>query len=91
MSDTEHDQTVRSDETPSDRAAAAASQAPVADSVLSGDLTEPLSRDTQSGEADYVATNSGGVSAERGNPLPEDEQGRGTDEDRVRQGPQQEG
>ena len=52
---------------------------------------EPLSHDTQSGEQDYVATNGGGFGAERGNPLPEDEQGRGTEYDPVDQGPQREG
>ncbi|MFZ7088010.1 hypothetical protein [Curtobacterium sp. RRHDQ10] len=62
-----------------------------ADTVLGGDLTQPLSEDTQSGERDYVATNAGGVSAERGNPLPEDEQGRGTEYDPADQGPQNEG
>ena len=65
--------------------------ASTSDSVLGGDLTQPMSHDTQSGAADYVAVNPGGISAERGNPLPEDEQGRGTEYDPVDQGPQQEG
>lgn len=76
-----------------DDPAAAAEQAAAstADSVLQGDLTRPLSEDTQSGEADYVAVSPGGISAERGNPLPDDEQGRGTAYDPVDEGPQQEG
>jgi hypothetical protein len=68
-----------------------ASQAPADDTVLEGSLTRPISHDTQSGERDYVATNAGGVSAEPGNPLPEDEQGRGTEYDPVNDGPQREG
>ncbi|GAA1492686.1 hypothetical protein [Curtobacterium herbarum] len=52
---------------------------------------EPLSHDTQSGEADYVATSPGGSGTERHVPLPEEEQGRGTEYDPVDQGPQQEG
>ncbi|PZE28700.1 MULTISPECIES: hypothetical protein [unclassified Curtobacterium] len=72
-------------------AAAEAAAASTSDSVLQGDLTRPMSEDTQSGAADYVATNTGGVSAERRNPLPDEEQGRGTEYDPVDQGPQQEG
>ncbi|KQO64863.1 hypothetical protein [Curtobacterium sp. Leaf261] len=63
----------------------------VDDTVLGGDLTRPVSHDAMSGERDYVATNAGGVSAEPGNPLPEDEQGRGTEYDPEHDGPQQEG
>jgi hypothetical protein len=79
MTDSTNDQTPQPDEQPAE------------DTVLGGDLVEPLSADTQSGEADYVATNAGGVSAERGNPLPEDEQGRDTEYDPADQGPQLEG
>jgi hypothetical protein len=52
---------------------------------------EPLSHDTQSGAADYVATSPGGSGTERHVPLPEEEQGRDTEYDPVDQGPQQEG
>ncbi|MBA8990301.1 hypothetical protein FHW23_001547 [Curtobacterium pusillum] len=52
---------------------------------------EPLSHDAQSGEADYVATNPGGAGTERHVPLPDEEQGRGTEYDPVDQGPQLEG
>lgn len=52
---------------------------------------EALSHDTQSGEADYVATSPGGTGTERHVPTPDEEQGRGTEYDPVDQGPQQEG
>jgi hypothetical protein len=55
------------------------------------EILEPLSRDTQSGAGDYVATSPGGSGTERHVPLPEEEQGRGTEYDPVDQGPQQEG
>jgi hypothetical protein len=63
---------------------------PADDTVVPDDL-HPVSEDATSGEADYVATNPGGIGAERGNPLPEDEQGRGTEYDPTTQGPQREG
>jgi len=52
---------------------------------------EALSHDTQSGEADYVATSPGGSGTERHVPTPDEEQGRGAGYDPVDQGPQQEG
>lgn len=52
---------------------------------------EALSHDTQSGEADYVATSPGGSGTERHVPTPDEEQGRGSEYDPVDQGPQQEG
>lgn len=52
---------------------------------------EPLSHDTQSGEADYVATSPGGTGTERHVPTADEEPGRGTEYDPVDQGPQQEG
>ena len=55
------------------------------------EIVEPVSHDTQSGEADYVATNPGGSGTERHVPLPEEEQGRGTEYDPVDQRPQHEG
>ncbi|QQD77603.1 hypothetical protein I8920_07795 [Curtobacterium sp. YC1] len=51
----------------------------------------PLSHDTQSGEADYVATSPGGSFTESHVPTADEEQGRGTEYDPVDQGPQQEG
>lgn len=61
------------------------------ETILSGDVVHPVSGDVQSGERDYVAVNGGGVSAERTNPLPEEEQGRGSSYDPVSQGPRHEG
>ncbi|WP_144758608.1 hypothetical protein [Curtobacterium sp. 9128] len=55
------------------------------------EIVEPVSHDTQSGEADYVATNPGGSGTERHVPLPEEEQGRDTEYDPTTQGPEQEG
>lgn len=52
---------------------------------------EPLAHDTQSGEADYVATSPLGAGTERHVPTPDEEQGRDTEYDPVDQGPQQEG
>ncbi|RDH95789.1 hypothetical protein DEU32_11161 [Curtobacterium sp. AG1037] len=52
---------------------------------------EALSHDTQSGEADYVATSPGGSGTERHVPTADEEQGRGSEYDPVDQGPQQEG
>lgn len=52
---------------------------------------ESLGHDTQSGEADYVATSPGGSGTERHVPTADEEQGRGTEYDPVDQGPQQEG
>uniref|UniRef100_A0A942YAH7 Uncharacterized protein n=1 Tax=Neobacillus citreus TaxID=2833578 RepID=A0A942YAH7_9BACI len=52
---------------------------------------EPVSHDTQSGEADYVATSPGGSGTERHVPTADEEQGRDTEYDPVDQGPQHEG
>jgi hypothetical protein len=71
--------------------AAAAATTDAAPRSVDGETLEPLSHDTQSGEADYVATSPGGTGTERHVPLPEEEQGRGTDYDPVDEGPQQEG
>jgi hypothetical protein len=66
-------------------------QEPSEDSVVSGDVVHTVGSGVGSGEQDYVATNAGGISAEDGNPLPEDEQGRGSEYDPETQGPQREG
>jgi hypothetical protein len=71
--------------------AAAAATTDAAPRSVDGETLEPLSHDTQSGEADYVATSPGGTGTERHVPLPEEEQGRGTEYDPVDEGPQQEG
>lgn len=52
---------------------------------------EPMSHDTQSGAADYVAVSPSGSGVESHVPTADEEQGRGTEYDPAGQRPEQEG